>query len=1191
MDKSIIISKVNEFLFRLNSQLITWLEKRLPKITDSWWDDLVLENLSTLQLENVRKKNIREIKGLDLAANLRIIDRNWFVLSDFYNLTQMEHENVREMAQIRNFWAHIAPEEITKQIVLHDTKIIIGVLQTFDAPITSTNDIETFTVDVEEDREIQQVPVKKSSVIPSNHLANENLQDDVIKVGSLVILKSDSSKIGAVIGINGTQYSVLIDNNIETLFKDQIELKDRKDTTSSVVPLYKVKAELTAYSVNNPGSSNLYSLNSARIDFVPYQFRPAFKLIKSDVPRILVADDVGVGKTIEAGLILKELEARSQISSVLIICPRPLVAERKWVTEMKRFDENFTQLDGRMFSEILDEANRDDGEWPDQYKKIIIPYSIFNEDSVNGHASESKKKHKGTGLSELTRLPQFDLVIVDEAHTIRNSNTWAYKAVELFCREAASVVFLTATPLQNSNKDLYTLLNLLRPDLITDKNTFNKMSEPNTYINKMLKVIRRQDNGWQTEAKKELTNVLSTGWGINVIQHNPNFGRIHQMIDQESLTRDEKVSLISMVEGLHSFDSIINRTRRKDIDNFCIRRNNTVRSDFTLEQKAIYDALISFEAQALGYIYGNANVRFMMCTIMRQASSCIYGLAPFVHDLLSKRMTQLGDADFLEEETDSELNDGDIDILRKLALQLDTLVKHLPSEDPKIQKLSEIIDQKQHDENNRVIIFSSFRHTLHYIFKHLEDKGYRVAQVDGSVSDEERYAIRERFMLDRENPNAIDVLLFSEVGCEGLDYQFCDTMVNYDLPWNPMRIEQRIGRIDRKGQKSPMVKIYNMITTDTIDAVIYDRCLSKIGVFEDSIGDCSEILGDISDQIFAIMFEPNLTDDERKLKIEKMADNDVMRVQEMQKLEKEDKDLYGFDLSNYVIDSSVQNATDQWVSPEKLRALVNTYLEDILGSGEYIIGKEAGKTLRLAAEKRDVLLKDLGKLNIQNKNMAYKQWRNYLKSTKPTLEITFDNEYAKNHRTTAYITQMHPLVLQAAAHEKEDNARELCLKLHTDEIPSGRYAFLVYSWNYTGLKPDKKLVTICNDQKVEDKILPLLDYCTEASPNIPDRDEWDQLEKSSYHRWQKAQQEYKKEREEDSNYKIERLEHSLFTRTSIIQNQLDSTTDDKIRRMREAQIENLKNEYNRQETQIRESVKEADIRVNLLIKGFLTVSL
>ena len=104
-----------------------------------------------------------------------------------------------------------------------------------------------------------------------------------------------------------------------------------------------------------------------------------------------MADDVGVGKTIEAGLILKELEARSSLSSVLVICPRPLVAERKWQLEMKRFDEDFTQLDGKTLAECISETDRD-GEWPERHSKTIIPYSLFGEDSIMGRRSRSGKE-------------------------------------------------------------------------------------------------------------------------------------------------------------------------------------------------------------------------------------------------------------------------------------------------------------------------------------------------------------------------------------------------------------------------------------------------------------------------------------------------------------------------------------------------------------------------------------------------------------------------------------------------------------------------------------------------------------------------------------------------------------------------------------------------------------------------------
>ena len=108
------------------------------------------------------------------------------------------------------------------------------------------------------------------------------------------------------------------------------------------------------------------------------------------------------------------------------------------------------------------------------------------------------------------------------------------------------------------------------------------------------------------------------------------------------------------------------------------------------------------------------------------------------------------------------------------------------------------------------MLFSSFRHTLSYLYEHLKADGVRVGMVHGGTPDEERIAFRSRFEQPREDGDTLDVLLFSEIGCEGLDYQFCDCIVNYDLPWNPMRVEQRIGRIDRKGQQSETVAIVNL---------------------------------------------------------------------------------------------------------------------------------------------------------------------------------------------------------------------------------------------------------------------------------------------------------------------------------------------------------------------------------------------
>ena len=1189
MDTSYIISKMNEYMFRLNQKIGGWLEKKLPKITDDWWQDLVFNNLSPLQRETVLRNDIHEIKGLDLAALLRVLDRNWFVITSTFFINNKERGNIRTMQEIRNTWAHITPNDISKARVIDDVNVIIALMQAFDASMKDTRDMENFIFDVEEDKDIHAAPAKEpvkeaASAVESPASVG---QPEGIVVGSIVVLVSDPTVIGAVIGVSGNKYSVLVNGKIQSYYKEQIQLQNAKEE-HKYLSLPKVRSALTAYQIHNPGSSNLYSLNSARIDFVPYQFRPALRMIQADSPRVLVADDVGVGKTIEAGLILKELEARSSLTSVLVICPRPLVAERKWQLEMKRFDEDFTQLDGRMLAECISETDRD-GEWPERHSKTIIPYSLFGEDSIMGRGSRSGKKHKDIGLSELDPLPHFDLVIVDEAHNIRNANTWAYRGVELFCRNADAVVFLTATPLQNSNNDLYTLLNLLRPDVIIDKDTFKTMSEPNAFINNLLRIVRNQEEGWQEAGKAEIANILSTTWGRNVIQHNPEFEKIFTFLDMTEVTRDERIEMIGKIEGLHSFHTMINRTRRKDIEDFCIRRTQTVEVPFNGVQRDLYDALIEFESKALAQLHGSRSVRFMMCTIMRQAASCIYGLAPFMNDIVKRRLSQIQEDGELYE-YDFELNSDEENSLFELADEIDKLSGDLPKDDPKFDRMLEVIQEKQTTDNNRVIIFSSFRHTLSYLRKKLTAQGIRVGQVDGSVPDEERYKLRQRFLLDRDNVNAVDVLLFSEVGCEGLDYQFCDTMINYDLPWNPMRIEQRIGRIDRRGQKSDTVKIYNMITQGTIDAVIYDRCLSKIGVFEASIGDCSEILGDISDQIFKIMFDPELTDEERQMKIEQMADNEVMKVQELHRLEQEEKSLYGFDLSKYMMDKDVQDAENAWINPQSLNELLNIFMDDYLGQGEYLRGKQGGKTLRLAADKRQLLLDDLMKMPLSTNNHATKLWKAYLKSDKPVLSVTFESQYAKDNRDVTFFTQMHPFVAQAAAYESRNFPCDLAVRIADPEVEPGDYEFLIYAWRYVGLRPDIRLVAVSSNPAVEKNILNFIQYASEYyEDDGTHQSSWDQMDDLHYKRWQASKEQYSADVRDECEYRKEQLTHSFHQQEAIVRGQIESATDDKIKRMRIAQLENITKKYNAQTKKVDETVAKVDIHTNLLVRGVLHV--
>lgn len=1115
------------------------------------------------------------------GAVLSVFLDNWMIVGSEHFLTEPLKENVSKLIEFENSW--------NNDLKKYTKDSICAVLDAFSS-------LAIFLEDVNAEAKIEKLK-SMISFIPDSEFLEDNSTLSTKKVervseivpGSVVCLKSNENEVGAVLSINGDILTVMLGRQRKTFYREQVKLVLEEQEEN--ITLKDARIALTAHQIGNPGNSNLYSLNSARIEFVPYQFRPALKMIKSETPRILVADDVGVGKTIESGLILKEMEARAGIKSVLIICPRPLVVEHKWREEMKRFDEDFLEADGALLNELIDQYYTT-GEWNDRYSKLIISYSLFNESIVAGTAEKGAKKLLKKGLSELDPFPHFDLVIVDEAHHIRNSATWMHKGVELFCSNADAVVFLTATPLQNGNEDLYSLLHVLRPDFVFDKETFSHLIEPNRYINLLLSTVRQQKDDWQEEATSLLNAALSTGYGKSALIHNPQIDFIRDMLSRNTMTREEKVKLMGVIESLHTLHSIINRTRRRDIDDFCIRRSITVNSSFTETQQALYDAVMSFEEYILSTIHRTTNTAFMMCTIKRQASSCLYGLAPFLKDFVEKRLSQLEqDGEFYD--SDYNFSDKDFLYIEDLAKEIVTLSQRLTDDDPKFDKMYEIILQKLTEENNKTIIFSSFRHTLGYLKNKLLQRQIRVGQIDGSVDDDERRDLSRRFKLKKDDPDALDVLLFTEVGCEGLDYQFCDTMINYDLPWNPMRIEQRIGRIDRKGQKSDTVKIYNMITNGTIDAVIYDRCLSKIGVFKESIGDCSEILGSINDQITKIMFEPGLTEEERIIKLEKIADNEVMKIQELRTLEQDEKSLFGFDLSSYMIDKEVQEAENIWISAESIQELVSAYFNDLLGEGEYIKGKNQLKQLRLSSDKKHVLLNELKRLEYVNINKAYYKWIQYLQATKSFISVTFDGKCASENQDSIFLTQMHPLVRQAANRRKIEAVNTIGVKVISNEMPRGDYPFVVSSWEYKGLRPDIKLKTVSKEQLIEKKLFKLIKTGVNYSYNLDDliKEQWLDLENKQHQQWLIERKSYKEEVKKESDYRKSQLETQKKYRLENIEKRYGEILESQINRtrMKQSQIEKLINEISWKIDDCDKAILNADIVSTILFKGILHV--
>lgn len=1206
MEYTEVISRMNVYLIKAAQVCYKWLEPRLKQIdSQDWWNTTVRANLSDLQLQKVEQNNVTTLEGLDLQALLCVLKRNLYPLGNYEYFTNyhLMKDAIRQMFEVRNDWAHTTVQVYPLDVIKLDLTRYVNFMELFGGSKDDINEAKEFRAVVSDPNHANPIRIPEPSD-PSVKTVAERIVKQPVKVmadpfivGTPVIRKSNPTVIGVISAIRGsgdaTEYQVMfMDTGFGTYYADQLLLANATPERCNV-SIDELKILLTAQQLCNPTNDQLYSLNAARVDFVPYQFRPAMKMIHSERPRILVADSVGVGKTIEAGLILRELQARDEdFESVLIICPKPLVAEHKWRSEMKRFDENFTELDGTSLREAINECDKD-GAWPAALRKTVLPYSLMTKELLNG-------KGRQKGLLDLEEPIHFDLVIIDEAHHIRHSDTGAYKVARYFTDNADAVVMLTATPVQTDDDDLYTLLNTLRPDVILDKKTFKEMQEPNAEINAAARLIRHQAENWRSEAADHLSCAAQTSWGRSVIEDNPTYKKVmEQLKSAQSLDRTTRVGILQDVESLHSFAGMINRTRCQDIQNdFCVRRPQSISVHFTPEQQALYDALMEFESHALSYLHNNVPLEFMMSTLMRQASSCIFGLAPLLKGMVSRR---LGDilSDYCGEDGSITVDDlenikmGQLEEeFRAMAERVIELSENLPQTDEKLDRLLEVVENKNRQKNNKIILFSSFRHTLCYVERHLMEKGYRVAQINGSVKDEERLALRQRFELPAENENALDILLFTEVGCEGLDYQFCDFMINYDLPWNPMAIEQRIGRIDRRGQKSDTVIICNLVTERTIDAKIYHRCLERIGIFESSIGECAGILGDMTQQINKAVFDPSLTQQEREEKIEKIADNEVSRANEMKKLENESKELFGIDISGYVLDRSVTEAENPWIGERYIQALVTEYFNRVLGEKKnYIQGEGVHKVLTLSGENRAILKKALRSSNMK-KSAMYNQWLAYLKGSDTRISVTFDQEEASRDRNAIFFTAVHPLVKMAAAelHKKNEVYIELLVDKEDYPVPCGDYPFLIEERKIIGMRKEVKIVPISDiDLSASDfcDLLEAADYrevpddCTEA--------QWDKLSQLKREQQQQAVAQLKVDVREKCAYQRAAVLKSYQFRREDLSMRIQSMEDANIRRMYESQLRSLEEDKDVRLKELNDIQERATVEENTIVKGIITV--
>jgi superfamily II DNA or RNA helicase len=781
---------------------------------------------------------------------------------------------------------------------------------------------------------------------------------------------------------------------------------------------------LTTLKLRRPLEQNLYSYLASRTDLQPYQFKPVLKLLQSPYGRVFIADEVGLGKTIEAGIVMLELSARVGLRRVLVVCPPALT--HKWRAEMReRFDLEFEIAGSARARELVAD--------PDVMQAPVRAIA-----SLNAMRSPPIVEALANGEA------RFDLVVIDESHTMQNPETASHRLGEQLSSAADHMLMLSATPLSLGTHNLYHQLSILAPDEFFDASDFDDRIEPNAYLNQAIRALRARPPD-AVAAVNQLDRIRALQQGHIFAGHPLYEGVLNDLVDADLADDDSRFSLVRRINDLNTIGHVFTRTRKREVqDHFPARRAIVVKVTLTEPEQAFYDQVTEFVRQASG-----TYASFATIMPQRQVASSI----PAAREYLRERWG--GDV-LVEDDTVAEIEidveDGDVaeelDIRASPSLA-DAWAAAADTKDSKyeqfVRTLADVIENGT-ARDGKVLVFSFFRKTLEHLARNLRslEIGGRPLQVSllyGPTPHEDRHAIMAAF---REQPGP-HVVLASEIAAEGLDFEFANVMVNYDLPWNPMRVEQRIGRLDRYGQQADVIYIVNFSVEGTIEERILDRLYTRIGIFEAAIGDLESILGNEIGQLTQELFQPGLTAEEEEALISQRAENIVARREENEQFEKESQALMGQD-DVFAEQLARLERDKRYVGPEEVRNFVGTALRKRytglrLSESEGLATITLPKSCDVQELMRQYLLRHPEKdgrraWQAVERARAGSEW-----------ELTFEPDIAKRRKDLDFVTLQHPLVGALLAVEPEVVRPTTSLEVIDARLPEGDVAFFVYLLN------------------------------------------------------------------------------------------------------------------------------------------------
>lgn len=815
-------------------------------------------------------------------------------------------------------------------------------------------------------------------------------------------------------------------------FQEEISLADLLSGDSYGGP-DALRRHVTAIKLRSQLTDTLYSLGASRTRLYPYQFIPLLKLLTSPYRRILIADEVGLGKTIEAGYILQEELARGRLARVLIVCPSSL--RLKWHDEMlNRFGHRFEILDAAGARRRVPIFDRQ-ASAAHPLRAIASLQSIRNEAFIDTVAGSS--------------CP-LDLLIVDEAHHCRNSLTLQARAVSALVEQADSVVFLSATPIQTSELNLFTLLNMLVPEEFPSEPAFRQRLRLNRPIVEAETLLRQRGEDKIVQARDRLLS-LTTDTEGTIVTSNPLFQELLAALSSaEPDSAARRVELQEQLSHLNQLSVVFTRTKRRSVSLPMAQRRAIIpEARLSPPEQDAYDSVSDLIFKRYQERHGDGTARFILTTYQRQLASSIPAAIRKFRDLIDSSEDEwdleMDDRDD-ESETDEEryrpIDDPEF---REIVGGID--VSSLELVDSKYALLTEALRKHRArvEEGKRrphkVLVFSYFRRTLDYLERRLTNDGFRLVRIDGSVKtvpDDPRADERQRRIVQFRDDPVIDIMLTSEVGSEGLDFQFCDTMVNWDLPWNPMVVEQRIGRLDRIGQQSEQILIINLACEGTIEERILRRLYQRIGIFEHSIGELEPILGEIVRALERDLFRPGLTPDEqmRILHFQEIAIETQRKTQ--QALEQDADLLIGHDEFFRTKMDMIQRF-GRYIGGDELRLFAENELKSV-APGLYFERDQGPDLFRLAYRREVEQLIESKLPRGDDEGVRFlAQYR------RGAVRFAFDGETADRHPGVEPIHAQHPLIRALAGRldvEITSRPQVASLTAVSSAVPEGPWFYL-----------------------------------------------------------------------------------------------------------------------------------------------------